>query len=260
MHSLRIFWALIGGLLLSVLPTAGAIADTDVGDQGGGSFVGTHIYTNQGSGGSHGGTSTPVRVTVSKATVETVVDFVRWLCRFTDPYADCYPDDGTMTLVLDQAIAERAARELLVQLQLPTPTPMVGPDPDDNEWGMAAVGYPLWLWTPDTTTVTSRTSGAGLTFTLTARYRSTTFAMGDGHTLTCTATTRYRGSVEPGTASPTCGYRHARPSPQGRPYTVTATTHWVVSWSVAGFSGTLPGTHTAQRTLEVGELQAIVNR
>ena len=247
-------------LLLVLLAAPAAEADgPDVEDRGHGAFSGRiDVQSPPKPRGS--GTSTPVRVAVSKATVDTVVDFVRWLCRFTDPYADCYPDDGTMTLVLDQSIAEQAARELLVQLQLPTPTPMVGPDPDDNEWGMAAVGYPLWLWTPDTTTVTSRTSGAGLTFTLTARYRSTTFAMGDGHTLTCTATTRYRGSVEPGTASPTCGYRYARPSPQGRPYTVTATTHWVVSWSVAGFSGTLPGTHTAQRTLEVGELQAIVNR
>jgi hypothetical protein len=41
---------------------------------------------------------------------------------------------------------------------------------------------------------------------------------------------------------------------------VTATTHWNVEWSVGGFSGTLPGTHTARRTLEVGELQAIVER
>ncbi|MEA5052469.1 MAG: hypothetical protein VB093_03355 [Propionicimonas sp.] len=160
------------------------------------------------------------------------------------------PDD------LDKPTAEMLARHLIVRLQLPTPTPQFGPDPNDNEWHMAVVGYPLWLWTDGPDTVSASESAYGYTFTLRARYRSTTFTMGDGRTTSCTRTTAYRESVKPGTKSPTCGYTYTKPSKGS--YTVTATTHWDVHWSVAGFSGTLPGTHSATRSLPVGELQALV--
>lgn len=162
--------------------------------------------------------------------------------------------------VMDRATAEQLARRIVVRLQLPTPTPQVGPDPSANEWNMAAVGYPLWLWTEGPGTVRATESGYGLTFTLTARYQSTTFEMGDGSTVRCTRTTAYRRSTRPGAESPTCGYTYLEPAPGRGTYTVTATTHWDIDWSVAGFSGTLPGTHRADRQLPVGELQAIVVR
>ena len=162
--------------------------------------------------------------------------------------------------VMDHATAEALARRIVVRLQLPTPTPQFGPDPNANEWDMAAVGYPLWLWTEGPETVRSSVSAYGLTFTLTARYRSTTFEMGDGKTVRCTDTTAYRSSVRPGTESPTCGYTYLQAARGDGDYTVTATTHWDIAWSVAGFSGTLPGTHRADRDLPVGELQAIVVR
>ncbi|MDQ7991277.1 MAG: hypothetical protein REI45_01215, partial [Propionicimonas sp.] len=101
--------------------------------------------------------------------------------------------------VLDRATAEQLARRIVVRLQLPTPTPQFGPDPSVNEWNMAAVGYPLWLWTEGPRTVTSTESGYGLTFTLRAHYRSTTFELGDGHTRRCTDTTPYPRSARPGT-------------------------------------------------------------
>lgn len=159
--------------------------------------------------------------------------------------------------VLDRALSEQLARTLIVRLQLPKPTPQFGPDPADNEWNMMAVGYPVWLWTEGASTVTARDSAYGYTFTLRAQYRSTTFEMGDGKTTHCTNTTAYRGTIKPGTDSPTCGYTYLKAARDGT-YTVTATTHWDVDWSVAGFSGTLPGTHSGSRQLPVGELQAIV--
>jgi len=162
--------------------------------------------------------------------------------------------------VLDRATAEQLARRIVVRLQLPTPTPQFGPDPSANEWDMAAVGFPLWLWTEGPRTVTSTESGYGLTFTLRAHYRHTVFDMGDGHTRRCTATTPYRSGVRPGASSPTCGYTYLDAARGDGTYTVTATTHWDIDWSVAGFSGTLPGTHEASRELPVGELQAIVVR
>ncbi len=160
--------------------------------------------------------------------------------------------------VLDRATAEALARRIVVRLQLPKPTPQFGPDPSVNEWDMAAVGYPLWLWTEGPRTVSSSESAYGLTFTLTARYRSTSFNMGDGSTVRCTRTTVYRRSTPPGTKSPTCGYAYLEAARGDGTYTVTATTHWDIDWSVAGFSGTLPGTHRGGRELPVGELQAIV--
>ncbi|MGC3954850.1 MAG: hypothetical protein QM804_11515 [Propionicimonas sp.] len=122
---------------------------------------------------------------------------------------------------------------------------------------MVAVGYPIWLWTEGPQTVTASESAHGYTFTLRARYRSTNFDLGDGTTKQCTQTSVYQRSTKPGSPSPTCGYTYLKAPRDGR-YTVTATTHWDVDWSVAGFSGTLPGTHSAGRQLPVGELQAIV--
>lgn len=180
-------------------------------------------------------------------------------CSPGDPGSgECFPYFKLLNPGLTSAGAESIARSLVVRLQLPDPTPQFGPDPADNEWNMAAVGYPLWLWTNGPRTVTSTTSASGMSFTLRARYRFTTFTLGDGHSLTCTSTTPYRTSIEPGSPSPTCGYRYTKASGTDHSYTVTATTHWTVTWRVAGFSGSLPGTHTASRQLRVGELQAVV--
>ena len=152
----------------------------------------------------------------------------------------------------------QTARSLIVKLQLPDPTPRFGPDPSVNEWKMAAVGYPLWLWTDGPTTLTSRARAYGITFTLRADWQSTTFDMGDGHQVTCTRTAVYPATTKPGRKSPTCGYTYLASSlPKGN-YTVTATTNWRISWSALGQSGTVPGNHTGQWSLPVGELNALV--
>ena len=39
---------------------------------------------------------------------------------------------------------------------------------------------------------------------------------------------------------------------------MTATTHWAVTWATAGRTGTLATTYTGERTLAVGELQALI--
>jgi len=150
------------------------------------------------------------------------------------------------------------ARTLIVKLQLPDPTPRFGPDPSVNEWKMAAVGYPLWLWTDGPTVVSSRVRAYGITFTLRADWLSTTFDMGDGHQVTCSRTLVYPGDTTPGRKSPACGYTYLTSSlPQGN-YTVTATTNWRINWSALGQSGSLPGTHSGQWSLPVGELNALV--
>lgn len=235
-----------------------AWADDTVEDKGGGLFEGTRVV-----GEDRGHSGKPKDEDESKQTshnsiTERPEDIPMYLCdgeRAVGSPFDCpsyvpSPD-------LDQTTARQLARHLVVRLQLPEPTPQFGPDPSDNEWNMIAVGYPLWLWTEGPTTVTATESAYGYTFTLRAHYRSTTFELGDGTATRCTDTTRYRRTTKPGTASPTCGHTYLE-APRDGTYTVSATTHWDVDWSVAGFSGTLPGTHSASRELRVGELQAIV--
>jgi hypothetical protein len=123
---------------------------------------------------------------------------------------------------------------------------------------MAAVGYPLWLWTDGPTAVSSRVRAYGVTFTLRADWQSTTFDMGDGHQVTCTRTLVYPSNTKPGRKSPACGYTYLTSSlPKGN-YTVTATTNWSISWRALGQSGSVPGSHSGTWSLPVGELNALV--
>lgn len=148
--------------------------------------------------------------------------------------------------------------EVRVALRLPDPTPRLGPDPEANQWKMLAVGYPIWLWTDPPTTITATASHDGLTMTLTANRTSTSFDMDDGHTITCTATTPYPQHPHPyGTPSPTCGHTYQNRSKPGHDYTITATTHWQITWTTTGHTGTLTTTHTGHRQLPIGELQTL---
>ena len=149
------------------------------------------------------------------------------------------------------------ARSLAVYLRLPDTNPRFGPDPNHNEWHMLAVGYPVWLWVDGPTQRTATATADTITFHLTATRTGTTFDLGDGHTLQCATTTPYSSSVKPGAPSPTCGHVYTKASTPGR-YTVTATAHWQVSWSVDGFSGTFPMSYTDPSTLAIGEIQALV--
>ncbi len=149
--------------------------------------------------------------------------------------------------------------EVRVALHLPDPTPRFGPDPSVNEWKMLAVGYPIWLWTDAPTELSATATHDGLSMTLRAEWTSTSFEMGDGHTVTCTKTTEYPKHPDRyGAPSPTCGYTYQKRSKPGHDYTVTASTHWRVSWATGGHSGTLTSTYAGRRMLPIGELQALI--
>ena len=149
--------------------------------------------------------------------------------------------------------------EVRVALHLPDPTPRFGPDPSVNEWKMLAVGYPIWLWTDAPTELSATATHDGLSMTLRAEWTSTSFEMGDGHTVTCTKTTEYPKHPDRyGAPSPTCGYTYQKRSKPGHDYTVTASTHWRVSWATGGHSGTLTTTYAGRRMLPIGELQALI--
>lgn len=164
------------------------------------------------------------------------------------------PNDPTM---LTGPTARAMVVNLVAGLQFPAPRPIFGPDPNNNEWKMLAVGFPVWLWTRGPTTVTTSTSSSGFTFRMTARWRSTTFQMGDGATVTCRSMTKYSASVKSGTASPNCGHVYTKPSlPKGN-YQVRAVADWDVTWSVAGYSGVLPAYNEASASIPIGELVAL---
>lgn len=165
------------------------------------------------------------------------------------------------------------AEQAVAELKLPKATPHVGPPPSINEWKIAAVGYPLWLWTDAGDRVlTDSVTLRGVTVTLTAKRTSTTFDMGEVNPHTqgklppkeCTATTRWTLAVEPGAPSPTCGYRYQWPSATksfpNTVYPIRATDHWTVTWTATGAltgKGTIAMNITGTGTLRVGELQIV---
>ena len=83
-----------------------------------------------------------------------------------------------------------------------------------------------------------------------------TWSMGNGDEVRCATTgTVWQRGMGAG-PSPSCGYTYSR---QGS-YRVTATSDWVARWSGYGRSGAIPLSLSQERTLEVGEIQVIVNR
>lgn len=140
--------------------------------------------------------------------------------------------------------------------------PRPGPD------SVGLVGMPVWMWAadagPSTTGPTSATAAAGgITVTATATLSDITWDMGDGHTVVChdggTPYDRSKGT----TASPDCGYTYATSS-YGQPqdeFTVSATSHWTVSWAGAGQSGQLLVDELTQSVqIAVGEAQVLVTQ
>lgn len=152
------------------------------------------------------------------------------------------------------ADAESIARTLLARLQLQPPK--IGWTPTDPG-GMGYVGAPTWLWVAEPGRLTWGPATIGLAgVTLTARVDSVTWSMGNGTEVQCADKgTPWRKGMGAG-PSPTCGYLYQQ---QGK-YRVTATAHWMARWSGYGRSGAIPLGLSQERTLEVGEIQVIVNR
>ncbi|CAC36687.1 ATP/GTP-binding protein [Streptomyces sp. NRRL_B-16638] len=109
--------------------------------------------------------------------------------------------------------------------------------------GKGVVGMPVYMWTDKGAETygpnTASASAGGLTVTATAKVKKIVWTMGDGNTVTCTtAGTPYKAAYgkEP---SPDCGYRYTAPSSTSSTgkYHVTATSTWVVDWTVNGGGG-----------------------
>ncbi|HEX8508188.1 MAG TPA: hypothetical protein VF635_01635, partial [Propionibacteriaceae bacterium] len=155
---------------------------------------------------------------------------------------------------------QQAAYIAFARLKLTAPRPQIGPAPSLNRWDMAAVGYPLWLWSEgNTNPAPVSDSAGGLFVSLDADVSKIVYDMGDGTTVTCTGVgTKWGPWVTAGQASPDCGHVYEKPSLPKGSYTVTATTHWSVAWTVTGQTGVIPFIQSAQTTIPVGELQVLV--
>lgn len=147
----------------------------------------------------------------------------------------------------------------VAKLRFPKTTPGIGPSPKINRWKMAAVGYPLWLWSDGPTHVGPVTDTvADLSVSLDARVTKTVFWMGDGQSVTCEGSgTKWTTAVQPGEKSDSCGYAYHKPSLPKGDYTVTATTVWQVAWTINDASGVITVPRSSTTQLPVGELQAL---
>lgn len=180
------------------------------------------------------------------------------------PAAGADPDpEDPVPAPPDPAVLAQIA---VTRLRIPDPVIKIGPPPEINQWKRAFVGYPLWLWTAEGPQLTRSVSLNGVTLRLTARRVATRFDMGEpgGAPVFCRSGTPWTRAVDPGAASPTCGYRYTRASmtsaSPGGAYTVTVTARWEVTWTALGQSGVIPLQATAQSQLPVGELQTVRRR
>lgn len=180
-------------------------------------------------------------------------------CIVGDPATAKPSKPGKPAAVAPAPDPELLARRAVLGLNLPQPTPIVEPSPNLNKWHTLAIGQPLWLRTRDNATTMTRTMTVeGYPVRLTATRRPISFAMGDGHTVTCTRTTPWNPHVDPDADSPTCGYRYATLPRSGHSYTVTATTPWTITWSVLGKNGTTTLTKSDATTIPIHEILSVL--
>ena len=170
------------------------------------------------------------------------------------------PPPGSGAGPTPRAVAQRA----IDQMNLQAIDIGIAPEPGPDSVGL--VGMPVWLWAkhPDSHTygpTTASASAGGITATATARVEKITWDLGDGTTIVCqSAGTPYepRYGNRP---SPDCGHVYDKSSagqPDGK-FTVTATSHWAITWSGAGQTGTIRlNGLTRSVEITVGEAQVLV--
>lgn len=146
------------------------------------------------------------------------------------------------------------AAQAVARLSVPQPSIVVSPHPSDNQWGVSAVGLPLWVWSADPGPVTSTVTEQGINIAMQASRGSVRFDWGDATSSICNQMRPRPANMDPLTPSPDCGHTYQRRGD----YTITATADWVVSWQALGQAGTLPLTSGATTSIPVREFQSLV--
>lgn len=127
------------------------------------------------------------------------------------------------------------------------------------------VGLPVWMWAakPGQSTVgpITRTAAAGgVSVTAKASVSEIDWSMADGHSVRCFGAGTAYGPYYGNSMSPDCGYRYSAPSNTvpGGYYHVTATSHWTITWTGGGATGTLNLAFKSAVRVDIRELQVVV--
>jgi hypothetical protein len=153
----------------------------------------------------------------------------------------------------------RSARQS-VSAQLPEPTMNMNPDPSVG--GIVNIG--LWLAVADPGQVSITASVGPVWATVTARYSSTTWSLGNGDSVVCEGLGTPIVDTSTEDQGP-CGYTYRWPSAPkftgtgDLAYHASVTGHWVVTYATSmGASGTLPAVdRTTEFLYQVREIQTV---
>jgi hypothetical protein len=157
---------------------------------------------------------------------------------------------------------DQVAEEAAGQMTAPDPVIHLGPDP-----AKLAVKVPVWLSVDNQAPMVLTVAVRGLSVTVTATLRSTTWSMGEpinpDDPSNKAATFSCNGAGTPAPAhpdpkiQPPCGYTYIWKSLADRTggtktWPVTATTNWDVTWTASnGTAGALPNPLTPSTTQQV---------
>lgn len=120
------------------------------------------------------------------------------------------------------------------------------------------VGWNVWMWVDDPAPaswgpITRAVSESGYTVTATGQVHKVVWDMGDGTQITCSVGEPWRSIWVNNEPSPDCGHVYERDGE----YSVSATSHWVVTWSGIGQSGTITLQLSDTATLRIAEVQVV---
>lgn len=151
------------------------------------------------------------------------------------------------------------ARTAVSQMQLqPVRIATSPPTRQQDADGLTYVGWNTWLWNdssdPASVGPISRSASAGgYTVTATTTVDRVVWDMGDGGSVTCGAGTPWDPALVHNEPSPDCGYVYEKDGE----YTITATTHWTITWEGLGARGVITMETSDQATLVVAEAHMV---
>lgn len=136
------------------------------------------------------------------------------------------------------------AQQLIANLKIPPPGVTMAPDPYQTANQQAAIiGFPMWMWVLDTTTVqtlSDEESAGPITVSIEAVPDRIEWTMGDGTVVVCPIDAPGYTDEFAGMESPSCGHVYQTTS-AGQPdekYEVVARAYYNVNWTSGTFSGT----------------------
>ena len=221
--------------------------------------------------------SEPQEPSLEQKKINDLRDYIEIACHREHPktngYVSCEKAKAMLAEMLKQQAKQPAqpvlpeqviAQQAVAKLTLPEVNPVVMPDPEWNQWKSYAVGEDLWLWADSPAQLSTTVTQQGITIQITAVRDKIDFDMGDGGVdsiVSCKEMTKYEPPPMYHTGpweSPTCRYYYKKlPEQRCAGYTMTATAHWTVTWSVLGQSGTIPMKKTQTKHLPIVELHAL---